>query len=293
MIWITGDLHGGETASHVSSSNFSGKQGDVVLCMGDLGGVWYHDYNTNVDHRRQEDYFLESRLRQRFLWMAVDGNHENFARLFGGESPLVELFGGKAYMIREHVYYLKRGEVLSIEGKTFLAFGGAMSRDKDPGMFTNAYGKLRPWPGRTEGVNWWPEEVPNREDMESACRNLDRIGWKVDYVLTHTCPQSQRLQVRVQPSRDGGPQRYGYGPLFNIHCCRGGADLFGGIFWYDPIGEMTDPSPLVGRQIFGHTPVPYPEIGTHWVNLNAFEDDGIWIYDTEKNSLLDLSGVTR
>ncbi|HBA73604.1 MAG: hypothetical protein A2X82_18910 [Geobacteraceae bacterium GWC2_55_20] len=192
MIWVTGDLHGGETASHITSSNFSGKQGDIVLCMGDLGGVWYHDYHTNEEHRRQEDYFLESRLRKRFLWMAVDGNHENFARLFGGGFPLLEIFGGRAYKIREHVYYMKRGEVFNIEGKTFLAFGGAMSRDKNPGMVPNAYGKMRPWPGRTEGVNWWPEEVPGPEDLENAYRNLDKVGWKVDYVLSHTCPESMR-----------------------------------------------------------------------------------------------------
>src|SRR5450631_529577 len=143
MVWTTGNLHGGETASHITSSNFSGNRGAIVLCMGDLGEVWYHDYHTNENHHRREDYFLESHLRQRFLWLAVDGNHENFARLFGGEFSLVEIFGGRAYKIREHVYYLKRGEVFTIEGKTFFAFGGAMSSDKNPGMFANAYGKMR------------------------------------------------------------------------------------------------------------------------------------------------------
>ena len=81
--------------------------------------------------------------------------------------------------------------------------------------------------------------------------------------------------------------RYGYGPLFQIHSCRHGNDRFGGIFWFDPFGEITDPSPLVGRQIFGHTPVPYPDIGTHWINLNTFEK-GIWVFDTEENCLIDL-----
>lgn len=192
MIWFTGDLHGGETAWHISSSQFSyGERGDTIICLGDLGGIWYHDYHTNRKHRSREDYFLNSQLRRRFLWLAVDGNHENFARLFSGEFPLVDIFGGKAYKVREHVYYLKRGEVFSIEGKTFLALGGAMSHDKEPtpapGPYTN------PWPGRTEGINWWPEEVPRQDDLENAYRNLDRVNWRVDHVLTHTCPLSQRL----------------------------------------------------------------------------------------------------
>jgi len=194
MIWLTGDLHSGETAMHISSSRFKeGKRGDIVICLGDLGGVWYHDYHTNEKHRRQEDFFLNSQLRQRFLWLTVDGNHENFARLFGGEFPLVDIFGGKAYKIREHVYYLKRGEIFNIEGRTFFAFGGAMSSDIEPCTFTNMYGKQQLWPGRTEGINWWPEEVPSQMDLENACRNLDRVNRKVDYVLTHTSPISQRL----------------------------------------------------------------------------------------------------
>jgi hypothetical protein len=193
MIYITGDLHGGSTSAHITSASFpQAKQGDIVLCCGDFGAVWYHDYHINGKHRREENGFLEMRLRQRILWLAVDGNHENFARLFGGEFPLVELYGGRAYKIRENVYYLKRGDIFTISGRTFLAFGGARSQDKEPGTITNLYGKVKPWNGRTEGKNWWPEEIPCHEDFENACRNLDAVGWKVDYALTHTCPISQR-----------------------------------------------------------------------------------------------------
>ncbi|WP_224981178.1 metallophosphoesterase [Geomonas agri] len=199
MIYVTGDLHGGETSWHVSSANFKpAKKGDIVLCCGDLGGVWYHDYHLNQDHRRQEDYFLESRLRQRVTWLAVDGNHENFARLFGGEFPLVDLYGGHAYQVRKNVFYLKRGEVFTIEGETFLAFGGATSNDrfgaKIPSLgWEGGYDYLPP---RKEGINWWPEELPTQEDYDNACRNLDRVGWVVDHVVTHTCPASLRPQFK-------------------------------------------------------------------------------------------------
>lgn len=195
MIWITGDLHGGETICHISSHQFRGDKGDIVLCAGDLGGVWYHDYHTNEKHRRQEDYFLESHLQQRFLWLAVDGNHENFARLFGGEFPLVEIFSGQAYKVREHVYYLKRGSIFTIEGKTFLAFGGANSHDRFGSKArTLAWGGGCDYvPPRKEGIDWWPEEIPSADDFENACSNLDKVGWKVDHVVSHTCPVSLRL----------------------------------------------------------------------------------------------------
>ena len=84
-----------------------------------------------------------------------------------------------------------------------------------------------------------------------------------------------------------GPKRSGSGPLFSRDWCRGGEDRFGGIFWFDPDGEQLDPSPLVGRQIFGHTPVPSVDKGPHWINLNTF-GDGIWIYDTEEKRLCNL-----
>lgn len=95
-------------------------------------------------------------------------------------------------------------------------------------------------------------------------------------------------ELRVpRPLYSEGPQRYGYGPLFKVHLSRGGFDSFGGIFWFDMFGEMTDPSPLVGRQIFGHFPVQEPEIGEQWVNLNSI-GDGIWIFDTEKDCLVNI-----
>lgn len=195
MIYVTGDLHGGESSYHVTSAKFRpAKKGDIVLCCGDFGGVWWHDYHANVKHRRQENGFLEMTLRQRVTWLAVDGNHENFARLFGGEFPLVEIFGGKAYKIRENIYYLKRGEVFNIEGRIFLAFGGANSHDrfgaKVPSLaWGGGYDSV---PARIEGKDWWPQEIPSQDDIDNAYRNLDRVGWQVDHVISHTCPSSER-----------------------------------------------------------------------------------------------------
>lgn len=208
MLWVTGDLHGGNSAYHISSARFkpTQKRGDICFCCGDLGGVWFHDYHTNMSNKRNEDYFLEQKLRQRVLWLAVDGNHENFARLFGGEFSVVELFGGKAYKIRDHVYYLKRGEVFEIEGKRFLAFGGANSHDRFGAKVRSfAWGRDHDYiPPRKEGIDWWAEEIPSKEDFDNACRNLDRVGWQVDQVITHTCPKSQRKHF-LQSSRVSDP----------------------------------------------------------------------------------------
>jgi len=90
------------------------------------------------------------------------------------------------------------------------------------------------------------------------------------------------------------------GPLFKIPMCRGGTDEYGGIFWFDAEGEQTQPARQVGRQIFGHTPVPTPERGKSWdlsggggepvpwINLDARK--GHWVYDTKTDELVELFG---
>ncbi|BCG47164.1 hypothetical protein GEOBRER4_n1989 [Citrifermentans bremense] len=105
----------------------------------------------------------------------------------------------------------------------------------------------------------------------------------------------KELRIKL-PHNDPDELRHGYGPLFKIHVCRGGTDEYGGIFWFDAFGEQAQPSPAAGRQIFGHTPVPYPERGTShdilggpaisWINLNAIE--GHWVYDTQRDELSEL-----
>ncbi len=157
MIYITGDLHGGQSAYHVTGSRFRpAKRGDTILVTGDFGAVWYHDYHTNPKHRKAEDGWLDVNLKRRVKWLAVDGNHENFARLFGGEFPLVEIYGGLAYQVRPHAYYLKRGEIFDIEGKRFLAFGGATSHDRFGSKcrslsWSGGYDIIPP---RVEGKDW-------------------------------------------------------------------------------------------------------------------------------------------
>ena len=88
--------------------------------------------------------------------------------------------GGKVHIIKTDengtpkVIHLMRGQVYEIEGKRIFVFGGAYSIDKAM---------------RIEGRRWWPQEMPNEEDMSEATRNLEAANWKVDYILTHAAPE--------------------------------------------------------------------------------------------------------
>jgi len=41
---------------------------------------------------------------------------------------------------------------------------------------------------RTRGVNWWEDEQPSPEIMAYIEERLEVENWKVDVVLSHTCP---------------------------------------------------------------------------------------------------------
>ena len=41
---------------------------------------------------------------------------------------------------------------------------------------------------RREGRSWWPEEMPSEEEMDHCRASLNRVGWRVDYVVSHEAP---------------------------------------------------------------------------------------------------------
>ena len=66
-----------------------------------------------------------------------------------------------------------RGEILNINGLSFFCMGGATSIDK--AMKINR-------------VSWWEEENITNSDILNGLNNLEKVDYKVDYVLTHCAP---------------------------------------------------------------------------------------------------------
>ncbi|KAA0894244.1 metallophosphoesterase family protein [Oryzomonas rubra] len=79
---------------------------------------------------------------------------------------------------------------------------------------------------------------------------------------------------------------YGKGPLFYRDWTRGGEDLFGGIFWFDPQWEPSRPPDPRFKQIFGHTKVAGPMRKLNHVNVHI--EDGWWVFDTESEGFVRL-----
>ena len=176
MIYITGDTHIPVDIGKLSVKRFPEQKEmtkrDYVIICGDFGGVW--------DGSNEEKYWIKWLKSKNFTTLFIDGNHENFEMLYN--LPTVDFGGSIAHKVDDGIYHLIRGEVYNIDGKKFFVFGGASSHDKEL---------------RTEGKNWWKDEMPNEQEYSNAEKNLKKNNSKFDYVITHAAPTS--IQVEIAP----------------------------------------------------------------------------------------------
>lgn len=181
MVFVTGDVHCPIDVHKLNTKNFplqkSLTKDDYLIVCGDMGLVWSYPDGP----RYKEDLYWQKWFNNRnYTILFVDGNHENHPML--ASYPVVDFCGGKAHQIKDSVYHLIRGEVYTIDGKTFFCFGGASSHDKHL---------------RKEGVDWWSEEIANLAEMNKAIDNLEKYNNEVDYIISHCC--STRVQNIISP----------------------------------------------------------------------------------------------
>ena len=204
MIYVTGDTHGEFGRFSKKKLRIKGMEltaDDYVIVCGDLGLCWAKDktFDYNCKNFEQKSYTT--------LW--VQGNHENYDMI--AEFPIEEWHGGKVrHIVRDKVILLERGQVFDINGKTFFTFGGASSHDVQGGILNRNdcdfdYERRKAidsgLPFRIVHESWWPQELPNEEEMEEGRRNLEKVNYKVDYVITHCCSSGMQAILDKGPGR--------------------------------------------------------------------------------------------
>lgn len=93
-----------------------------------------------------------------------------------------------------------------ISGKAewrFFTMGGAKSHDTEDGIlepgapdFERKLLMLQRKPRaryRINHISWWAQEMPSEEEYAEARKNLAKVDWAVDYVITHCAPTSIAL----------------------------------------------------------------------------------------------------
>lgn len=205
-IFITGDCHGDWTRfKHDIMDSFYApdeipSRADTIIVCGDFG-IW--------QDTKEERYWLdwiEKNVKQTVCF--VDGNHENFDRLYSGEFPRVPFYGSIADKIRDNVYHLKRGCCYTIEDKTFFTFGGAQSHDLWNGVVEPDDKKRMKELDRTRSFyrvnheSWWKEELPSESEMTGGQVVLSYYRHNVDYIISHCAPTSIQSLIDIKFTSD-------------------------------------------------------------------------------------------
>lgn len=187
MIYITGDTHGDYDYDKIALFAASPEakkmtRDDYFIVTGDFGVCFYGEPNPGSKwyYKLAANGLLEEDQKMKEMWsnnpwttLFIDGNHENHDEL--DSYPVREWHGGKVHYITDNIIHLMRGQVYDIDGLKFFTMGGAESTDK---MY------------RTEGFTWWAREMPSKEEYEEAIANLEKVDFKVDYVITHCAPEN-------------------------------------------------------------------------------------------------------
>ena len=166
MIYTFGDTHGNHDIGKLFNGGIEFKENDYIIICGDFGVLWN-------DEKDMREVTLESSLNSLPCnVLFVDGNHENFNRIYA--LPQVQKFDSIVGQYSKNVFHLKRGHIYKIDDMNFLTMGGALSIDKQ-------------W--RVEGISWWRQEAITDAELDLALKNIENFESNIDFVLTHTLPQ--------------------------------------------------------------------------------------------------------
>ncbi len=154
MIFLTSDTHA--DIEHLTSKDAKGiKKGDTVIVLGDFGFVW--------DNSKAELKTLKKLSKLPFKILFIDGTRDKIPTINSYPDTIYNNAQAKE-IVKNKIYYIKRGEVLEIEGKKLFCFGGYDNTDIDFSI---------------------QDYSPTHEEFVLAYENLKKHNLKVDFILTH------------------------------------------------------------------------------------------------------------
>lgn len=171
MIIYAGDIHGRLHAIKAIDSYAIQNNIQNVIQVGDFAIHW------NTESCPIAEYFNTRETGP--TWWTCGGNHDNWPHWFSLHSE------GNLTELAKNCFYVHRGTTVEIDSRLHLFLGGAESIDRHY---------------RVDGVSWWREETPTKEEFERFFLSLE--AEKPEVVVTHDAP----LQVDIfKYNRDSNP----------------------------------------------------------------------------------------
>lgn len=165
--YITGDKHRNFSRVKNFCRDMNTRRKDVLIILGDAGFNYYEDERD--DKLKKEITDLNITL------FCLHGNKENRPQNVGTYG-IRSFCGGKVYYEPKYpnIYFAIDGEIYTFEGKKYMVVGGAHSVDKIRCL--------------EEGKPFWEDEMPNATIKEKVEERLAAEEYKIDGMMTHTCP---------------------------------------------------------------------------------------------------------
>lgn len=168
MVYVRGDIHGEWFHIGNAIDKYKIHPEDTIVILGDVGMNFYGNASGDAERKQKLN-------RLGVPIFCIYGNHE-------ARPETIETYhekkwqGGTVYIEDEYpnLLFAKDGEVYDLDGQKALVIGGAYSVDK-PYRIQN-------------GWKWFADEQPSAEIKARVEQKLEQLDWKVDVVLSHTCP---------------------------------------------------------------------------------------------------------
>ena len=153
MIYVVSDTHG--EADRLTDKKLKVlKKFDTLIVLGDFGYLW-----PGPDR----DKNIKKLSKLPFKVLFLDGYFDDHKELDTFPDAVYRGAAAKE-IVKDKVYYIKRGEILYTDDMKILCFGG------DDDLFEDVFGDM----------------PPSQEDFDNCLGNLEKAGYKVDYILTHS-----------------------------------------------------------------------------------------------------------
>lgn len=166
MVCITGDIHGSPWRIYQFAKRHKLTEKTVIIILGDVGANYYGD------ERDDEIKKVLAEIKPRIL--CIHGNHE--MRPWEADGYILKEWNGGNVWVQEkdpNIMFAKDGEIYTIEGRRYIAIGGAYSVDKHWRLM--------------RGSGWWSSEQPTTAIKEYVEKQLKE--YEIDIILSHTCPK--------------------------------------------------------------------------------------------------------
>ena len=154
MIFVTADTHG-EMERFEDKQLKKLKKGDTLVVLGDFGFVW-----ADSDREKKN---LAKLAKKPYTILFIDGLGDSF-EVLRKYADCQYCSAQAKEIVKDKIYYIKRGEIAEIEGRKLLFFGGNDIYDPD---IVESF------------------DDPTSADFENCRANLEKVSDSVDYILTH------------------------------------------------------------------------------------------------------------